>query len=140
MSIRHFALKSVILKGDLGETISYKLCPATEFSEGVWTIALNSITYTSLSSIKVKDNFSISCNLVKGQKISKSNEVESYDQPLTSFLFESEKKKDTIYLNKNWFQINAVSNELKFILTNEDQPNVSYVGKICLQVLFQRVL
>jgi hypothetical protein len=94
MSVRYFPLKSVLLEGTIEDNIRYTLCPATEFSEGIWTIALNSISYECLAvSVEIKDTFSISCNLVKNQKLSSSNEVETYDQPLNLFIFDSKVKK-----------------------------------------------
>jgi hypothetical protein len=142
MSYRYFPLKSVLLKGTLENDITYTLCPATEFSEGLWTIAINSLTYECIiEGIEIKQSFSISCNLVKSQKLSSTNQVESYDQPLNVFIFDSKLKKKTIYFDKLWFQINAVSNELKFTIKNVEQnENVTYANKITLHVLFQRVI
>ena len=142
MTFRHFPLKSVLLKGTLEDHITYTLSPATEFSEGIWTIAVNSLTYECLiDSIEIKHSFSISCNLVKSQKLSSSNQVETYDQPLNVFIFDAKLKKNIIYFDKLWFQINAVSNELKFTIKNvEKNENVTYANKITLHVLFQRVM
>ena len=91
-------VKSVIISGNLQNDLVYKLCPPTEFSEGVWNIAINDIGFQ----VNVK-NFEalcqISSNIVKAQKYNDSFEVESYDQPFGIFTLKS-KEKTTIHFGK----------------------------------------
>ena len=68
MSFRPFPIKSVLLKATLKDELLYQLNPLTEFSEGVWNVALVSINYSTNQELTLKYIFSISCNCVKGQK------------------------------------------------------------------------
>ena len=143
MAVRYFPIKSVLLKGRIQQPVTYKLCPGTEFSEGIWTLSLISLTYSLIDSQQTnKELFSISCNQVKAQKISSSNEIENYDQPLTTFLLDHKVKTKIVYLDKMWFHINALSNELKFSFKNESNGNARVVfdSEIYLHVIFQRLV
>jgi hypothetical protein len=144
MSGRYFPIKSVILKGKLNENIVYRLCPITEFSEGIWCLSVRSLSYTiNALPNQIKNLFSISCNQIKGQKFSSSNEIETYNQPLSMFLIKNdpnEVTKNVIYFDTQWFHINALSNELKFVLTNEENNAFAYQSDICVQIIFQRYL
>lgn len=140
MAVRYFPIKSVLLKGRIHQTLTYKLCPGTEFSEGIWNLSLVSLTYSLIDSqLTNKEVFSISCNQVKGQKISTSNQIENYDQPLATFLLDHKVKTKTFYFDKMWFHLNAISNELKFSFENETNERFSYDAEIYLQVIFQRL-
>ena len=144
MTYRYSPIKSVLLKGSIKDFIVYKLCPITEFSEGVWQLSLFSIAYTVPPIVnEFNDFYSISCNLVKGQKYSISNEVENYELPLSTFILRNKPTKLTrniVYFEKQWFHINALSNELKISLNNENNVNFVYDSEIYIQVLFQRFL
>jgi len=74
--------KSVTIQGNLRNKISYKLCPADEFSTGEWFISLSSVSYDA------KETFSLCCevtsNFVVGQKYSENFEVQFYEQPLAT--------------------------------------------------------
>ena len=147
MSLKYFPIKSVILKGALNsrerKEIVYRLCPINEFSDGVWNLSLASLCYSVKPlAIQIQDIFSVSCNFVKGQKLSLSHQIETYEQPLSMFIFNNVQNKITkniIYFEKQWFHINTLSNELKFTLHNEDNVNFTYETEIALQVLFHRV-
>ena len=85
----------------------------------------------------------MTCNVIKGQKLSVNNEVENYNQPLCMFVFNNvrnQSQRNIVYFDKQWFHINALSNELKFAVKNEDNPAFVYEGQITIQVLFQRVI
>ena len=142
MTFRYFPIKSVLLKGSINDYIVYKLCPITEFSEGVWQLSIFSIAYSVPAILnEINDIFSISCNLVKGQKYSILNEVENYQLPLTTFILQNKPSKVTrniVYFEKQWFHINALSNELKISLKNENNVNFVQNCEIYVQVLFQR--
>ena len=61
-------IKSVIISGNLKNTkLTYKLCPVTEFADGVWNIAIKCVSYVCLNE-NFKENCKISCNLSKAQK------------------------------------------------------------------------
>ena len=84
-------IKSIIISGNLqNDDLVYKLCPSTEFSEGVWNIAVIGISY-SCDIRDVEELCEISCNIVKAQKYNNSFEVQSYNQPFAIFLLESKK-------------------------------------------------
>ena len=148
MSIKYHPVKSVILKGGLNtevkKDIVYRLCPINEFSDGIWNLSLLSLSYSIKPlTIEIKDVFSVSCNFVKGQKLSLTHQVETYEEPLSMFLFknvQNKTSKNIIYFEKQWFHMNTLSNDLKFTLKNEDNLNFNYESEIILQVLFQRVL
>ena len=132
MSIKYFPMKSVLIKGILNsvnesDKLLYKLCPITEFSDGHWNLCVVSLFYNCRTT-NIKDYFSVSCNLVKAQKFSNENEVESYQEPLVTFYLESTatNSKKNIYFDKNWFHINSLSNELTFTLTNETNNVIHY--------------
>ena len=97
-------IKSVIVSGNLNRNLVYKLCPNTEFSEGAWNINIKTIAYSCLIP-NFKELCEISCNLVKSQRYNDSFEVESYDQPFTIFVLESQ--KTTLNLGRTLF-INVV--------------------------------
>ena len=78
--------------------------------------------------------------MCKRTKKSISNEIESYNQPLVTFLFDGQLKVNTIYFETRWFQINAISNLLKFNCKNETNPQFLYNATVFLQVVFQRVI
>ena len=142
MSSRYFPIKSVLIKGSIKDHLVYKLCPITEFSEGVWQLSISSIAYTVQPIVnELNDFFSISCNLVKGQKYSSTNEVENYELSLSTFILRNKPTKITrniIYFEKEWFQINALSNELKITLRNENNVNFVYDSEVYIQVCFHR--
>ena len=143
MAYKYFPMKSVILKGTLKRGLVYRLYPNTEFSEGLWNLTILSISY-SLNVNNINDIFSVCCNLVKAHKISQLNEVENYEQPLGVFHLkniqnEAETKK-VIYFDKHWFQINALSNEVKFILKNETNENFNYDCDLIMHVSFQKII
>ena len=142
MTYRYFSPKSVLLKGSIKDFIVYKLCPITEFSEGTWQLSIVSLAYKVLPIVnEINDFFTVSCNLIKGQKYSTSNEVENYELPLSTFILENKPTTLTqriIYFEKNWFHINALSSELKIRLNNENNVNFFYNAEIYIQVLFQR--
>jgi hypothetical protein len=140
MALRYHAIKSVLIQGKIKEKLVYKLYPSNEFSEGVWNLCLVSISYSTDTNDNVKDIFSISCNVVKNQRFSESNEIEIYDQPLNSFLLDTSLKKNTIYFGTQWFHINAISNEIKFCLKNETSQEILFNAKIFAQVIFQRII
>jgi hypothetical protein len=103
MAFSNFPIKSVLLKGRLRDSanpVTYRLCPGTEFSEGKWNLSLISLSYNIIENPQEQINkevFSISCNQVKGHKYSNSYEVESYNQPLSTFVLDhkiKELKKD----------------------------------------------
>ena len=84
-------IKSVIVSGNLKDSkLTYKLCPVTEFSDGVWNIAIRCVSYNCQNQ-NFKENCKISCNLSKAQKFNNSFEVESYEQPFGLFLLEEGK-------------------------------------------------
>ena len=142
MSLRYYLLKSVILKGKIKDKIVYKLVPSTEFSEGVWNLSIVSVSYcivTPLNRQHVKDIFSISCNIVKGQKLSASNEIENYNMPLNTFLIDTNLEKNLTYFAAHWFQINAVSNEVKFSIKNESNEELLFDAHVNLHVMFQKI-
>ena len=146
MSKKYHPVKSILLKGTLksnsDQTIIYKLCPINEFSDGIWNISIQSLSYSTTTN-RINDLFSVSCNVVKGQKLSESNEVENYNQPLCMFVINNlpnQSQRNIIYFNKQWFHINALSNEVKFEFKNEDNPFFVYESQVTIQVLFQRVI
>ena len=132
-------IKSVIISGNLNDSITYKLCPSTEFSEGVWNLSLFSVAYVcNVNDVNLI--CSIACNLVKAQKYNLNNEVESYEQPLAVFSIESAKSLKVYTFEKTWFYINALSNELKITITNErNHENLQINCDLYVQLLFQRV-
>ena len=113
-------VKSIIISGNSKNQIIYKLYPDTEFSQGVWYISIPTVAYSS--KVPVKQMCSVSCNLVKSQRIKNNYEVECYEQPFGIFMLESTSEKITNFSN-NWLYINALSNELKITIqelgTNE---------------------
>jgi hypothetical protein len=139
MALCYHPIKSVLVKGKIKEKIVYQLCPSTEFSNGVWNLSLVSISYSTNTTDNVKDIFTISCNVVKNQKFSETNEIENYDQPLNSFLLDSSLKKNTIYFGTQWFHINAISNELKFSIKNETSQETLFNAMIFVNVIFQKI-
>ena len=74
-------IKSVVVSGNLQSSIKYKLCPPSEFREGIWNICLSSIGVSCVIP-NVKEICTISCNLVNAEKYNRNNEVELYEQPL----------------------------------------------------------
>ena len=148
MSLKYFPVKSVLLKGTLkstsDQTVIYKLCPINEFSEGIWNLCIQSLSYSvTANRNNINDLFSVSCNVIKGQKLSVNNEVENYNQPLCMFVFNNvrnQSQRNIVYFDKQWFHINALSNELKFAVKNEDNPAFVYESQITIQVLFQRII
>ena len=140
MSVRYYPIKSVFIQGTIKEKLVYQLCPSTEFSEGIWNLCLVSLSYSNTTTNDYKGIFVISSNVVKSQKFSVSKEVENYDQPLNSFLLDSSLKKNTIYFQKNWFHINAISNEIKFHIRNQTAEDILLNPTIFLHVLFQKIM
>ena len=148
MPLKYFPVKSVLLKGTLksnsDQTLIYKLCPINEFSEGIWNLSIQSISYSiAQNQNKINDLFSVSCNVIKAQRLSSvTYEVENYNQPLCMFIInniQNQTQRNIIYFEKQWFHINALSNELKFALSNEDNPAFLYESQISMQILFQRI-
>jgi hypothetical protein len=141
MPLAYFPIKSVIIKGSIKEKLVYNLCPSTEFSEGVWNLSLVSASFSApVLNENVKAIFSISCNVVKSQKISSSNEVENYNQPLNTVLIDTSVNKNITHFNTHWFYINAISNVVKFYFKNETPQGEQFNAEVYLHVLFQRVI
>ena len=93
-------IKSVIIKGKINKVLVYKLCPSTEFSEGVWNICLSGLGYT-LRTNDYSEICKVSCNMIKSQKFNEDNySVQIYEQPLAMFLLSSEKLKNTFSFGK----------------------------------------
>ena len=89
-------IKSVVIAGNLqNDDLIYKLCPSTEFSEGVWNICIVSLAYFCKND--VKEVCEVSSNLVKSQKYTPNSEVELYDQPFTLFVLDSSKGQNCCY-------------------------------------------
>ena len=85
MNINQAPIKSVVISGNLlNNLLTYELCPASEFSDGVWNLCNSSISYYCKAA-NVNEICQISCNLVKSQRYNKSFEVETYDQPFNVF-------------------------------------------------------
>ena len=131
-------IKSVVISGNLLDGISYKLCPITEFSEGVWNLTLSSLGY--YCNIPDIDNIcSVSCNLVTAQKYNSNNEVELYEQPFGIFILKQGPKK-TFTFEKTWFYINSLSSELNVTVKNEqNQQKLRINCDFYIQLLFRRV-
>ena len=104
-------VKSIILSGSINSNLCYKLCPSTEFSEGVWNISISSVAYRCKAP-NVNEISEISCNLVKSQKLNSNYEVESYDQPFGLLLIKSSDSKKIVNFgivlmkSKNMFAFN----------------------------------
>jgi hypothetical protein len=131
-------IKSVIISGNLNvkNSVKYQLCPSTEFSEGLWNISVASIAFTCREQ-NVREHCNLSCNLVKAQKFSDRQEVQSYQQPFALFMLETGIK--TIQFDKTWFLINCVSNELKISIENVNGDNLLVDCDVQILILFQRV-
>ena len=84
-------IKSVIISANLQKGLKYRLCPSTEFSEGVWNITISNIGYIC-NIPNYQEICEISCNVVKAQKYNETFEVQTYDQPFGIFVLESKKK------------------------------------------------
>jgi hypothetical protein len=84
-------IKSVLVSGNLNSSVKYKLCPPTEFREGVWNLCLSSIAFNCKTQY-VKEICAISCNFVNGHRYNKNNEVELYEESLALTLIESKTK------------------------------------------------
>ena len=82
-------LKSLTICGNLQNSITYKLCPINEFSEGVWNISVNSV-YSKCKIANYKEVCEISCNLSKAQKFNEFGQIEWYQQPFGIFVINSE--------------------------------------------------
>ena len=131
-------VKSVIISGNLNDSVVYKLCPITEFSEGVWTLTLLSIGY-SYNVANFNSVCSLSCNLITSSKFNSNFEVELYEQPLGMFILKSG-PPTTIKFEKTWFYINALSNELKISVKNErNQQKITVNCDVFIHVLFRRI-
>ena len=117
-----FATKAVQVSGNLSSNqIVYRLCPPNEFSEGVWNVAIANVGYESNENLNVF--CTVSCNLVQSQKISDSNQVISYQMPLTAFLIKTVATVASGSLSfyrfdPIWFRINSFSDQLRFTFTN----------------------
>ena len=87
------AIKSVLLKGDFKQNqLSYRPCPNSEFAQGVWNVAISSLTY-KCNDPNFESHCSISCNFVRGQKYSAAEDsVVTYQLPLTLFCLETGSK------------------------------------------------
>lgn len=76
--------RSITIQGNLRNQLTYNLYPADEFSTGEWFISISSVSYDA------KEVFSLCCeistNFVVGQKYSKNFELQSYEQPLGTFI------------------------------------------------------
>ena len=139
MSTYQSLIKSVIISGNLNNSLKYKLCPSTEFSEGVWNLCVLSAAY-SCNTIQINAICSISCNLVKAQKYNSNNEIELYEQPLCICQIRSEIPKKTFSYEKTWFYINARSNELELTIKNEaNQEKLGIDCEMYIQLLFRRI-
>ena len=138
MTFRDFPIKSVIISGNLQSKLTYKLCPITEFSEGVWNLSLVSLAYfCNLENIDYI--CSISCNLITSQKYNTNNQVELYDQPLGIFVLKTG-SKTTKSFEKTWFYINALSSDLNISVKNQsNQEDIKIDCEFHIQLFFQRV-
>ena len=93
-------IKSVVIKGQINDVLVYKLCPSTEFSEGVWNICLSSLGYVCKTE-NVSEICMVSCNMVKSQKFNNDNySVHSYQQPLAMLHLSSANVKNILSLGR----------------------------------------
>lgn len=133
------SLKSVIISGNLNKknSIVYKLCPnSTEFSQGLWNIAIPSISFTC-NVQNVNEITQFSCNLVKAKRWNSQNEIESYDQPFGMFLLKTGTK--TLSFDKIWFKPNSNSNELIISFKNVQEDDLNIDCFVSVLVLFQKI-
>jgi hypothetical protein len=133
------SVKSIILSGNLNtkNTLSYKLCPnSSEFAQGLWNISISSISF-SCRERNISEVCQISCNFVKSQRYNKTNEIESYEEPLCMFFLESKQK--TIYFDKIWFKLQSDSNILNFHVSKMDETLININCDVSVLVLFQKI-
>jgi len=78
-----FPLKVVQIQGNLKDNnFTYRLCPNTEFSSGIWQCALSSVCCEAQVDINTFCN--ISSNFSVNKHFSQKGELETYAQPLAT--------------------------------------------------------
>jgi len=86
-------MKTVSIKGNLNkQPLRYSLCPPEEFSFGVWGISILSVAY-SANQMNVITCCEISSNFVVSERYNAQHGIETYEQPLLSFLLDTSKVK-----------------------------------------------
>lgn len=87
-------IKTVSIKGNLlKQPFRYSLCPPEEFSFGLWSIAISSIAYSASQATNIFISCEVSSNFVVAEKFNEQREVETYEQPLASFMIDTTKIK-----------------------------------------------
>ena len=84
------AIKSVLLKGNFKQnSLSYSLCPPTEFCSGAWNLSINAVSYVCLDE-NYHSHCSLSCNFVRTQKLATNGTgTMTYQLPLMLFSIQS---------------------------------------------------
>ena len=130
-------IKSITISGNLRQKLVYKFCPNTEFTEGLWSIKIQSIGYVCAIP-NFKEICEISCNLVKSQRYNTSFEVEVYNQPFNIFVLETQ--KTVLNFAAPWLNVNSLSNELQFTISSlRTNQKIEIDCDFYVQCLFQRI-
>jgi len=133
-----FPIKSIQLRGNLMHEISYKLCPNTEFSSGNWQIA---VTNACIDLNEDLDFFcTISSNFCVNHRYDQSGAIETYEQPLFTFLLNGKRLTKVFHSTSPvWFEINRLSDVLILRFTDCIQNTKSQANcDISVTLLVQR--
>jgi len=113
--------KSVQIKGNLKINqgiLKYKPYPSREFNNTYKLIAIDNAAY--FSNEPVNTVCTLTCNFVKSQAYNTNYQISSYEQPLQSFVINTNKKFQLKNFTIAWFVINSVSEELVFTFRDFD--------------------
>lgn len=130
--------KSVQIKANLSrEKLKYRPFPTNEFSDIYSQIAVNNVTFYCQKNLNTI--CTISCNLIKSQKFTKSYEIESYELPLQSFELKTIETGSykCIRFNPNWFSINSLAEELIFSIKKFDETEFNENCDFMLNIHFR---
>lgn len=106
---------------------------------GLWQLSLDSISFDfpKLTNLNINYLCSLSCSWITSETFNSQNQLVT-ESP-TIFQFSLVKAKGCIFINKAWFEINALTQLITFEILNldSDAPFLEE-GKINILLLIQR--
>jgi len=136
-------MKCIPVVGNISaRTLTYRLCPNTEFSNGKWQMAISVVCLESQVDTDLYLFCTISSSFSVAIRYSKNGATEVYEQPLVTFQLNL--KKNTKSINRFsfplWLNINQISDEVIFTCKNaKDETHLDQNVNAVINVLFRKV-
>lgn len=138
-------LKSITIEGNLfNQELNFKICQDYfQLQNGIWEIAISSISISLIEELKKDYIIQISCNCVQGHKISKG-QLKKYHVELQQFKISKDLKKNVVNFNPPiWYIVNnSIGDYFTIYFKEWPMPVEKKITKnilVAANVLFRRI-